>query len=97
MWRKKGDARGWGFTLVGENDFDLSNFHPEAPTATFKPFYGVDNTGTCQKPKLPSSHNCLLPGNIYNTANIRSFSDLIARETNNIGLDLVMADGVSVH
>jgi cap1 methyltransferase len=45
MWRKKGFARGWGFTLVGQNDFQLNKFHPDAPTANFTPYYGVDKTG----------------------------------------------------
>lgn len=46
MWRRKMDkAKGWGFTLRGENDFRLDKFNRDAPCDNFTPYYGVDDTG----------------------------------------------------
>ena len=40
LWRKKkGDAKGFGFTLKGSCDFVLENFYA-APSEMFEPYYG---------------------------------------------------------
>lgn len=39
LWRKKGQCKGFGFTLKGDNDFRLSDFHAGTPE-TFEPHYG---------------------------------------------------------
>eukprot|EP00457_Paulinella_chromatophora_P001954 gb/GEZN01001957.1/.p1 GENE.gb/GEZN01001957.1/~~gb/GEZN01001957.1/.p1 ORF type:complete len:825 (-),score=138.84 gb/GEZN01001957.1/:148-2622(-) len=40
-WR----AKGFGFTLAGKMDFKLSKFNSNAPTHSFKAYYGQDETG----------------------------------------------------
>lgn len=50
LWRKKWEAKGFGFTLKAENDFKLDDFfagHPE----TFHPFYGINNDGNVFDPE----------------------------------------------
>eukprot|EP01116_Phalansterium_solitarium_P024510 TRINITY_DN9001_c0_g1_i2.p1 TRINITY_DN9001_c0_g1~~TRINITY_DN9001_c0_g1_i2.p1 ORF type:complete len:1009 (+),score=234.28 TRINITY_DN9001_c0_g1_i2:119-3145(+) len=56
MWRKKtpapdfkGGARGFGFTLVGELDWKLKKFHPDAPHYNFTTFYGSSEDGDVTK------------------------------------------------
>ncbi|XP_046663611.1 cap-specific mRNA (nucleoside-2'-O-)-methyltransferase 1 isoform X1 [Homalodisca vitripennis] len=44
LWRKKWRAKGFGFTLKGENDFKLENFF-SGPCESFEPFYGVKDDG----------------------------------------------------
>jgi len=39
LYRKKWKAKGFGFTLRGENDFKLSEFYA-GPPDSFQPFYG---------------------------------------------------------
>lgn len=39
LWRKKWEAKGFGFTLKGSNDFKLEDFHA-APSESFEPHYG---------------------------------------------------------
>ena len=40
LWRKKkGDAKGFGFTLKGPQDFKLEDFFA-APSEMFEPYYG---------------------------------------------------------
>uniref|UniRef100_A0A1B0GQI7 Cap-specific mRNA (nucleoside-2'-O-)-methyltransferase 1 n=1 Tax=Phlebotomus papatasi TaxID=29031 RepID=A0A1B0GQI7_PHLPP len=49
LWKRKWHARGYGFTLKEENDFNLDNFlagHPES----FHPFYGVEGDGDVYNP-----------------------------------------------
>ncbi|PRP89535.1 FtsJ methyltransferase domain containing 2-like [Planoprotostelium fungivorum] len=45
LWRKRRDARGWGLTLRGKEDFRVFSFCPEAPRENFTAVYGVDDTG----------------------------------------------------
>eukprot|EP00808_Paulinella_micropora_P017850 g46429.t1 len=40
-WR----AKGFGFTLTGKLDFKLGKFNSNAPTESFKAYYGKDETG----------------------------------------------------
>ena len=40
LWRKKWDAKGFGFTLKGPCDFKLEEFHA-APAEFFEPHYGI--------------------------------------------------------
>ncbi|GAB0094021.1 Cap-specific mRNA (nucleoside-2'-O-)-methyltransferase 1 [Sergentomyia squamirostris] len=49
LWKRKWHAKGYGFTLRGENDFNLDNFlagHPE----TFHPYYGIMGNGDIYNP-----------------------------------------------
>ena len=39
LWRRKWEAKGFGFTLKGSNDFKLEEFHA-APSEFFEPHYG---------------------------------------------------------
>ncbi|XP_058807996.1 cap-specific mRNA (nucleoside-2'-O-)-methyltransferase 1 isoform X2 [Phymastichus coffea] len=49
LWRKKWRAKGFGFTLKGDNDFKLHDFHA-GPPETFHPFYGVKDDGDVYDP-----------------------------------------------
>jgi len=40
LWRKGWDAKGFGFTLKGLNDFKLEDFFA-APCELFEPHYGM--------------------------------------------------------
>lgn len=44
LWRKGWQAKGFGFTLVGDNDFKLDAFLAGTPE-TFEPHYGANNDG----------------------------------------------------
>ncbi|XP_058468089.1 cap-specific mRNA (nucleoside-2'-O-)-methyltransferase 1 [Malaya genurostris] len=44
LWRKKWEAKGFGFTLRGENDFKLHDFIAGTPE-TFDTYYGPKNNG----------------------------------------------------
>lgn len=44
MYKKSWEAKGFGFTLKGENDFKLDNFYAASPE-TFDPYYGVKDNG----------------------------------------------------
>lgn len=71
LWRKEGGgkrrhggARGWGFTLKGEDDWKLHKFSPDAPTFNFSVHYGVDETGILTQflnKILPSVIDYLVP------------------------------------
>lgn len=41
LWRKKWEAKGFGFTLKGPDDFKLEKFHHSAPSECFEPHYGT--------------------------------------------------------
>jgi len=43
LWRRGCDAKGFGFTLKGSNDFKLEDFFA-APCELFEPHYGTDCT-----------------------------------------------------
>lgn len=49
LWRKKWHAKGFGFTLKGKCDFDLSKFLVGNPE-TFDPYYGVNDDGDVFNP-----------------------------------------------
>jgi cap1 methyltransferase len=43
LWRRSWKAKGFGFTLKGENDFRLQDFYA-GPCETFEPHYGQYKT-----------------------------------------------------
>lgn len=49
LWRKKWQAKGFGFTLRGENDFKLSDFIAGTPES-FDPYYGPNDDGDVFNP-----------------------------------------------
>ncbi|XP_014250281.1 cap-specific mRNA (nucleoside-2'-O-)-methyltransferase 1 isoform X2 [Cimex lectularius] len=49
LWKKNWRAKGIGFTLKGDNDFDLSKFYAGCPL-TFEPYYGVKGDGDIYNP-----------------------------------------------
>ncbi|XP_021945324.1 cap-specific mRNA (nucleoside-2'-O-)-methyltransferase 1 isoform X2 [Folsomia candida] len=53
LWKKKWEAKGFGLTLKGEVDFDITNFLVE--TETFQTFYGEANDGNIYNPVNVSS------------------------------------------
>ncbi|KAI1280796.1 Cap-specific mRNA (nucleoside-2'-O-)-methyltransferase 1 [Halotydeus destructor] len=78
LWRKKWEAKGFGFTLKGGNDFKLEEFLA-ACTETFEPHYGKDPvTGD---------------GNIYDPENLVAFRNHVLENTDSKGVHFVMADG----
>lgn len=50
LYRKKWEAKGFGFTLKGENDFKLHDFFA-GPSETFSPFYGLNDDGNIYDPE----------------------------------------------
>lgn len=50
LYRKKWEAKGFGFTLKGENDFKLHDFFA-GPPETFSPFYGINDNGNIYDPE----------------------------------------------
>lgn len=50
LYRKKWEAKGFGFTLKGENDFKLHDFFA-GPSETFSPFYGINDDGNIYDPE----------------------------------------------
>lgn len=50
LYRKKWEAKGFGFTLKGENDFKLHDFFA-GPSETFSPFYGINDDGDVYDPE----------------------------------------------
>ncbi|CAB3366609.1 Hypothetical predicted protein [Cloeon dipterum] len=49
LWRKRWQAKGFGFTLRGGSDFKLEEFYA-ASAETFEPCYGKDGDGDIYKP-----------------------------------------------
>ncbi|KAI0211494.1 Cap-specific mRNA (nucleoside-2'-O-)-methyltransferase 1 [Lamellibrachia satsuma] len=79
LWRKKkGEAKGFGFTLKGPCDFKLENFFA-APSEMFDPYYGVGGVEG--------------DGDIYKPNNLIAFRDYVRQSTDNLGLHFMMADG----
>ncbi|RWS18681.1 hypothetical protein B4U80_04626, partial [Leptotrombidium deliense] len=78
LWKKGWQAKGFGFTLKGENDFKLNEFFAGTPE-TFEPHYGVDGING--------------NGNIYIPQNLVEFRDFVLCNTNKKGVHFVMADG----
>ncbi|KAJ3284245.1 FtsJ methyltransferase domain-containing protein 2 [Borealophlyctis nickersoniae] len=80
LWRqttRSVPVRGWGITLKGEQDFALDNMVAECRA----------------RDRFSPSYGEDGTGNIYNSANIRHFAELVKRETGGDGVDLVGADG----
>lgn len=50
LYKKGWEAKGFGFTLRGQNDFKLDNFFAASPE-TFDPHYGVADDGDIFNPK----------------------------------------------
>jgi cap1 methyltransferase len=50
FYRKKWEAKGFGFTLKSENDFKLHDFFVDPPE-TFSPFYGINDDGNVYDPE----------------------------------------------
>lgn len=50
LYRKKWEAKGFGFTLKSENDFKLCDFFA-GPPETFSPFYGINDNGNVYDPE----------------------------------------------
>ncbi|RWS19503.1 hypothetical protein B4U80_02025 [Leptotrombidium deliense] len=78
LWKKGWQAKGFGFTPKGENDFKLNEFFGRIPE-TFEPHYGVNGV----------SGN----GNIYDQQNFVEFRDFVLCNTNKKGVHFVVADG----
>ena len=49
LWRRGGAAKGFGFTLRGEHDFELERFYHRAPPELFHPYYGLEDDGDLYK------------------------------------------------
>ena len=77
LWRKKWEARGFGFTLTGPNNFKLDEFLA-ASTETFEPHYGSDAVDG--------------NGDIYDPQNLIAFRNFVLENSGN-GVHFVMADG----
>uniref|UniRef100_A0A914ZFD5 Cap-specific mRNA (nucleoside-2'-O-)-methyltransferase 1 n=3 Tax=Parascaris univalens TaxID=6257 RepID=A0A914ZFD5_PARUN len=76
LWRKGFyNAKGFGFTLAGKDDFKLERFMAASPEY-FEPYYGKHGDGDVMKPD-----------------NIISLEEVVMKGTNNVGVDLMMADG----
>lgn len=78
LWRKKWEAKGFGFTLKGPNDFKLEEFFA-GPPESFEPHYGVNGIEG--------------DGNIYVSENLREFRRFVLENTEDKGVHFVMADG----
>jgi cap1 methyltransferase len=50
MWKKKWQAKGFGFTLKAENDFKLDEFYAGS-AETFDPYYGINEDGNVFDPE----------------------------------------------
>ncbi|VDM58636.1 unnamed protein product [Angiostrongylus costaricensis] len=76
LWRKAFyNAKGFGFTLKGKDDFKLGKFTASS-AHYFEPYYGEHGDG-----------------DVMNPVNINSLEKFIMKGTNDVGVDLMMADG----
>ncbi|KAF0313372.1 Cap-specific mRNA (nucleoside-2'-O-)-methyltransferase 1 [Amphibalanus amphitrite] len=78
LWRKRWRAKGFGFTLKGEHDFKLHDFHA-GPAETFEPHYGE---GGIQG-----------DGDVFRRKNQQAFRNYVLRRTGGLGVHFMMADG----
>ncbi|ESO94138.1 hypothetical protein LOTGIDRAFT_161337 [Lottia gigantea] len=78
LWRKKGDAKGFGMTLRGQNDFKVEDFFA-GPAEMFEPHYGVGGING--------------DGDIFNPDNQAAFTKFVLDSTDGLGVHFVMADG----
>ncbi|XP_032792891.2 cap-specific mRNA (nucleoside-2'-O-)-methyltransferase 1 [Daphnia magna] len=77
LWRKKWEAKGFGFTLKKSNDFKLEDFHA-APCECFEPHYGAGGVDG--------------DGDVYSPKNISEFKRFVISQTGK-GVHFMMADG----
>ena len=99
LWRKKWEAKGFGFTLKGTNDFKLEDFF-SAPGECFEPHYGTAQCHFFYRNLIfffveigingPEGD-----GDVYKTENIREFQRHVVNNTEGKGVHFMMADGVS--
>ncbi|XP_062871033.1 cap-specific mRNA (nucleoside-2'-O-)-methyltransferase 1 [Trichomycterus rosablanca] len=78
LWRKRWNAKGFGMTLKGSNDFKLEDFYA-APSELFEPYYGeggIEGDGDITRPE-----------------NISAFRNFVLESTEKRGLHFLMADG----
>ncbi|XP_071079493.1 cap-specific mRNA (nucleoside-2'-O-)-methyltransferase 1-like [Haliotis cracherodii] len=78
LWRKKGDTKGFGFTLRGGNDFKVEDFFA-GPSEMFEPHYGEGGLDG--------------DGDIFRPANQEAFTKFVLENTDGKGVHFVMADG----
>ncbi|XP_063235254.1 cap-specific mRNA (nucleoside-2'-O-)-methyltransferase 1-like isoform X1 [Bacillus rossius redtenbacheri] len=78
LWRCGWEAKGFGFTLKGENDFKLSDFYA-GNCETFEPHYGVGGAEG--------------DGDIFKPDNIDAFTKHVMSQTDGRGVHFMMADG----
>ncbi|GFN74585.1 Cap-specific mRNA (nucleoside-2'-o-)-methyltransferase 1 [Plakobranchus ocellatus] len=78
LWRTKGESKGFGLTLKGNNDFKLEDFFA-GPPEMFEPHYGV---GGLQG-----------DGDIFKVSNQTEFRNFVLNSTDGKGVHFVMADG----
>ncbi|KAH9489440.1 Cap-specific mRNA (nucleoside-2'-O-)-methyltransferase 1, partial [Bulinus truncatus] len=78
LWRTKGESKGFGLTLRGNNDFKLEDFFA-GPPEMFEPHYGVGGQDG--------------DGDIFNPNNQAEFAKFVLANTDGKGVHFVMADG----
>lgn len=78
LWRTKGESKGFGLTLKGNNDFKVEDFFA-GPPEMFEPHYGVGGLDG--------------DGDIFNVDNQREFRNFVLDSTDGKGIHFVMADG----
>ncbi|KAK7487035.1 hypothetical protein BaRGS_00021705 [Batillaria attramentaria] len=78
LWRRKGECKGFGMTLKGQNDFKLEDFFA-GPSEMFEPHYGVGGL-----------HG---DGDIFRPDNQEAFISFVRRNSDGKGVHFVMADG----
>nr|KAG5714393.1 hypothetical protein BaRGS_006839 [Batillaria attramentaria] len=78
LWRRKGECKGFGMTLKGQNDFKLEDFFA-GPSEMFEPHYGVGGL-----------HG---DGDIFRPDNQEAFINFVRRNSDGKGVHFVMADG----
>ncbi|KAJ8309113.1 hypothetical protein KUTeg_013987 [Tegillarca granosa] len=78
LWRSKAEAKGFGMTLKGQNDFKLEEFLA-GPAEMFETHYGVGGI-----------HG---DGDIFNSDNQAEFTNFVKQNTESHGVHFVMADG----
>lgn len=78
LWRRKGECKGFGLTLRGQNDFKLEDFFA-GPSEMFEPHYGVGGVEG--------------DGDIFRPENQEAFFNFVLHSTDGKGLHFVMADG----
>ncbi|XP_045186232.2 cap-specific mRNA (nucleoside-2'-O-)-methyltransferase 1-like [Mercenaria mercenaria] len=78
LWRSKAEAKGFGLTLKGSNDFKLEDFFA-GPPEMFEPYYGVGGMEG--------------DGDIFRPDNQQAFIQFVKENTDGQGVHMVMADG----